>query len=161
MQSSMNPDSLICKVCGTEYNVEHAQRLDWQNSLTTRHWLQTFGIVTTMCGSSAAAWIIIQSVEGPIIRMLSVSAALLVIYVCIRCVLKINLLIVNYNNLVMINLLFDCRFLSLNTVVAYQRAKISSVNIIGVTDHNTKNGSVPTISNTVAGNLPKSQPTTV
>ncbi|KAK0082492.1 hypothetical protein PV325_010287 [Microctonus aethiopoides] len=138
VESSMNPDSLMCKVCGTEYNVEHASRLDWQNSLTPRHWLQTFGIVTMMCGSSAAAWILIQLVESPIIRMLAAGAALLIIYICIR-------------------------FLSLNTVVAYQRAKISSLNIVGASDDNgnTKVGPVSTISNTVTVNLPKSQPTTV
>ncbi|XP_012272735.1 uncharacterized protein LOC105695570 isoform X2 [Orussus abietinus] len=105
VESSMNADSLACKVCGSKYNVEHATRLDWQNSLTFRHCLQTIAIVTTMCGSSAAAWVLIQLVEGPIIRMLAAGAALLVMYVCIR-------------------------FLSLNTVVAYQRAKISSVNIV-------------------------------
>ena len=84
LQSSMNADSLACKVCGSKYNVEHATRLDWQNGLTPRHWLQTIAIVTTMCGSSAAAWILIQLVEGPIVRMLAAGTALLVMYVCIR-----------------------------------------------------------------------------
>jgi von Hippel-Lindau disease tumor supressor len=86
LQSSTNVDSLTCKVCGTLYNVEHASRLDWQNSLTPRHWLQTIGIVVTMCASSAAAWILIQLVEDPIIRMLAAGAALLIMYVCIRYV---------------------------------------------------------------------------
>ncbi|CAL7944380.1 unnamed protein product [Xylocopa violacea] len=79
VESSVNADSLACKVCGTPYNVEHASRLDWQNSITSRHCLQTIAIVTTMCGSSAAAWTLIQLVEGPIIRMLAAGTALLVI----------------------------------------------------------------------------------
>jgi len=82
----VNADSLICKVCNAKYNVEHASRLDWQNGLTPRHCLQTIAIVTTMCASSAAAWIIIQLVEGPIIRMLAAGTALLIMYVCIRYV---------------------------------------------------------------------------
>lgn len=84
VQSSVNADNLLCKVCGARYNVEHANRLDWQNSITSRHCLQTIAIVTTMCGSSAAAWTLIQLVEGPIIRMLAAGTALLVMYVCIR-----------------------------------------------------------------------------
>ena len=83
-------DSLTCKVCGTKYNVEHASKLDWQHSLTPRHWLQTFAIVTTMCGSSAAAWVLIQLVEGPIIRMMAAGTALLIMYVCIRYVIIYN-----------------------------------------------------------------------
>lgn len=83
-QSSINADSLTCKVCGTNYNVEHASKLDWQNGITSRHCLQTMAIVTTMCGSSAAAWTLIQLVEGPIIRMLAAGTALLIMYVCIR-----------------------------------------------------------------------------
>ncbi|XP_031780478.1 uncharacterized protein LOC100118313 isoform X2 [Nasonia vitripennis] len=128
VESSTNVDSLTCKVCNTRYNVEHASRLDWQNGLTPRHWLQTIGIVVTMCGSSAAAWILIQLVEDPIIRMLAAGAALLIMYVCIR-------------------------FLSLNTVVAYQRAKISSLNIVSA--ENTLGAQVSTISHSVSVDLAK------
>lgn len=132
VESSVNADSLTCKICGTNYNVEHANRLDWQNSLTTKHWLQTIGIVTTMCASSAAAWTVIELVEGPIIRMLAAGAALLVMYVCIR-------------------------FLSLNTVVAYQRAKILSLNIVN-SDNNGTATHVATISHTVSVDLTKAEP---
>ncbi|XP_011501052.1 PREDICTED: uncharacterized protein LOC105364741 [Ceratosolen solmsi marchali] len=128
VESSTNVDSLTCKICGTLYNVEHASRLDWQNSLTPRHWLQTIGIVVTMCASSAAAWILIQLVEDPIIRMLAAGAALLIMYVCIR-------------------------FLSLNTVVAYQRAKISSLNIVSA--ENASETQVSTISRCVSVDLAK------
>ncbi|XP_031847247.1 uncharacterized protein LOC116433376 [Nomia melanderi] len=134
VESSVNADSLTCKVCGTQYNVEHANRLDWQNSMTSRHCLQTIAIVTTMCGSSAAAWTLIQLVEGPIIRMFAAGTALLVMYVCIR-------------------------FLSLNTVVAYQRAKISSLNIISSDTNGTAH--VSTISHTVCVDLAKSETATI
>ncbi|KZC12184.1 E3 ubiquitin-protein ligase MARCH5 [Dufourea novaeangliae] len=134
VESSVNADSLTCKVCGTQYNVEHASRLDWQNSITSRHCLQTIAIVTTMCGSSAAAWTLIQLVEGPIIRMFAAGTALLVMYVCIR-------------------------FLSLNTVVAYQRAKISSLNIISTDSNGTAH--VSTISHTVCVDLAKSETATI
>lgn len=134
VESSVNADNLLCKVCGARYNVEHANRLDWQNSITSRHCLQTIAIVTTMCGSSAAAWTLIQLVEGPIIRMLAAGTALLVMYVCIR-------------------------FLSLNTVVAYQRAKISSLNIISSDNNGTAH--VSTISHTVCVDLAKSETATI
>ncbi|CAD1477625.1 unnamed protein product [Heterotrigona itama] len=134
VESSINADSLTCKVCGTKYNVEHASKLDWQTGITSRHCLQTIAIVTTMCGSSAAAWTLIQLVEGPIIRMFAAGTALLVMYVCIR-------------------------FLSLNTVVAYQRAKISSLNIIS-SDSNG-NAHVSTISHTVCVDLVKSETATI
>lgn len=134
VESSVNTDNLSCKVCGARYNVEHANRLDWQNSITSRHCLQTIAIVTTMCGSSAAAWTLIQLVDGPIIRMLAAGTALLVMYVCIR-------------------------FLSLNTVVAYQRAKISSLNIIG--SDNNGSAHVSTISHTVCVDLAKSETATI
>ncbi|XP_058806256.1 uncharacterized protein LOC131672801 [Phymastichus coffea] len=128
VESSKNLDSLTCKVCGTQYNVEHATRLDWQNGLTPRHWLHTIGLVVTMCGSAAAAWITIQLVEDPFIRMLAAGAALLIIYVCIKC-------------------------FSVNTVVAYQRAKISSLNIVNV--DNSGDTQVSTISHSVSVELAK------
>ncbi|EZA56197.1 hypothetical protein DMN91_000521 [Ooceraea biroi] len=138
VESSVNADSLVCKVCNTKYNVEHASRLDWQNSLTPRHCLQTIAIVTMMCASSAAAWIVIQLVEGPIIRMLAAGTALLIMYVCIR-------------------------FLSMNTVVAYQRAKISSLNIVNSDSESSNSGTaqVATISHTVSVDLTKSDMATI
>ncbi|XP_018359444.1 PREDICTED: uncharacterized protein LOC108758803 isoform X2 [Trachymyrmex cornetzi] len=136
VESSVNADSLVCKVCNTKYNVEHASRLDWQNSLTPRHCLQTIAIVTTMCASSAAAWIVIQLVEGPIIRMLAAGSALLIIYVCIR-------------------------FLSVNTVVAYQRAKISSLNIVNSGSESNITAQVTTISHTISVDVTKSDMATI
>ncbi|XP_070160893.1 uncharacterized protein [Polyergus mexicanus] len=136
VESSVNADSLICKVCNAKYNVEHASRLDWQNSLTPRHCLQTIAIVTMMCASSAAAWVVIQLVEGPIIRMLAAGTALLIMYVCIR-------------------------FLSLNTVVAYQRAKISSLNIVNSDSESSGTAHVTTISHTISVDVTKSDVATI
>ncbi|XP_025267326.1 uncharacterized protein LOC105257556 [Camponotus floridanus] len=136
VESFVNADSLICKVCNTKYNVEHASRLDWQNSLTPRHGLQTIAIVTTMCASSAAAWVVIQFVEGSIIRMFAAGTALLIMYVCIR-------------------------FLSLYTVVAYQRAKISSLNIVNSDSENNGTAHVTTISHTNSVDLMKSDMVTI
>lgn len=124
VESSTNPDSLRCKVCGSDYQVEHGTRLDWQHGFTAQHWLQTAAIVTCMCVSIAGAWVTIQLFEDPVIRMLAAGGALLIQYICVR-------------------------FLGLNTVVAYQRAKVSALNI--------KGGPVETISGTVAVDMPNSQ----
>ncbi|XP_049940470.1 uncharacterized protein LOC126416704 isoform X1 [Schistocerca serialis cubense] len=121
VESSVNSDSLKCKVCGAAYQVERGSRLDWQHGFTTKHWLQTAATVTCMCLSAAGAWVTIQLFEDSAIRMLAAGAALLVQYACVR-------------------------FLGLNTVVAYQRAKVSALNIMG--------GHVSTISETVAVDIP-------
>ncbi|XP_066999681.1 uncharacterized protein [Anabrus simplex] len=123
VESSTNPDCLSCKVCGAAYQVERSNHLDWQHGFTTQHWLQTAAIVTCMCVSAAGAWVTIQLFEDPVIRMLAAGSALLIQYVCIR-------------------------FLGLNTVVAYQRAKTSALNIVG-------GGHVATISETVAVDISK------
>lgn len=81
----MDSDSLSCKVCRTKYQVEHSERFDWHNSMTQRHVLQTVGIITIMCTTATGACLLIQFVEGPIIKMVAAGVALLVTYVCIRC----------------------------------------------------------------------------
>lgn len=80
----MDVDNLTCKVCGTKYNVEHAERLDWQNGLTPKHCLQTIALVVIMCVSLAGVWILIQFVDSPAIRMLAAGTELLVVYVCVK-----------------------------------------------------------------------------
>lgn len=77
-----------------------------------------------MCVSAIGAWVTIQLFEDPVIRMLAAGSALLIQYVCVR-------------------------FLGLNTVVAYQRAKVSALSIVGGSGH------VATISETVAVDIPK------
>ncbi|XP_012266455.1 uncharacterized protein LOC105692075 isoform X3 [Athalia rosae] len=132
VESSMDADSLACKVCGTKYNVERANRLDWQNGWTLHEWLHSIAIVSVMVASSYGVWVLIQLVEGPIIRMLAAGTALLIIYVCIR-------------------------FLGLNTVVAYQRAKISSLKI-NTADNNSQ---VTTISLHISTDAPKQEGITI
>lgn len=158
----MNADSLICKVCNAKYNVEHASRLDWQNGLTPRHCLQTIAIVTVMCASSAAAWIVIQLVEGPIIRMLAAGTALLIMYVCIRYVNTLVSRKITESVLYGLTEIARFRFLSMNTVVAYQRAKISSLNIVNSDSENSSGTAhVATISHTVSVDLTKSDMATI
>ncbi|KAF4521572.1 hypothetical protein B566_EDAN001292 [Ephemera danica] len=98
--------NLRCKVCGSCYQVERGSRLDWQQGFTPQHWLRTAAIVTAMCLSGAGAWVLVQLYTEPGLRLLAIGFALLVIYVGIR-------------------------FLGLNTVTAYQRAKVSALNIMG------------------------------
>ncbi|XP_063238059.1 uncharacterized protein LOC134539731 isoform X2 [Bacillus rossius redtenbacheri] len=117
VESASNPDSLRCKVCDTAYRVERGDRLDWQHGFTAQHWLQTAAIATCMCVSAAGAWVTIQVFDDVVIRCLAAGSALLI------------------------------QFLGLHTVVAYQRAKVSAVSILG--------GHVSTISETVAVDIPK------
>lgn len=53
------------------------------------------------------------------------------------------------------------RFLSLNTVVAYQRAKISSLNIVNSDSENSGTAHVTTISHTISVDLTKSDMATI
>nr|CAD7407806.1 unnamed protein product [Timema cristinae] len=122
VESAHNPDSLRCKVCNSPYQVQRGEHLDWQHGFTTQHWLQTAAIVTCMCVSAAGAWVTIQLFEDAVIRCLAAGSALLIQYVCVR-------------------------FLGLHTVVAYQRAKVSALSIVG--------SHVSTISETVAVDIPK------
>nr|CAD7264010.1 unnamed protein product [Timema shepardi] len=122
VESAPNPDSLRCKVCNSPYQVQRGEHLDWQHGFTTQHWLQTAAIVTCMCVSAAGAWVTIQLFEDAVIRCLAAGSALLIQYVCVR-------------------------FLGLHTVVAYQRAKVSALSIVG--------SHVSTISETVAVDIPK------
>lgn len=126
METSANAE-YACKVCGCKYNVQHTTRLDWGQGFTSQHWGITALVVTSMCVSVAGAWVVIQLFEDPYIRMFSASVALLVIYICIR-------------------------FLGVNTVDAYQRAKVGALNIISGSENH-----VSTISETVAVDIPKQQ----
>lgn len=101
-----NKEALSCKVCKCPYEVEQTQKLDWQNGFNAQHWLKTGLIVTVMCVAGAGAWATIQLFNDQYIRMLAASLAVLVWYVC-------------------------ARFLGVNTAVAYQRAKVSGLNIVG------------------------------
>ncbi|XP_013137856.1 PREDICTED: uncharacterized protein LOC106102817 [Papilio polytes] len=105
IESATTPDGLKCKVCNTPYIVQKTNRVEWERGFTCAHWLRTALAVAGVCGAGAAAWLLVQLFPSPVVRVLCAGAALLVCYVAIR-------------------------FLSMNTVIAYQRAKVSSLRII-------------------------------
>ena len=72
---------------------------------TTKHWIGTAGVVSVMVVASGGCWAAIQIYSEAWIRTLAVGLALLVQYICLR-------------------------FLGLNTVTAYQRAKVYGVKIM-------------------------------
>lgn len=80
-------------------------RLEWEKGFTIQHWSKTVILITLMCIAGASAWVVIQLYVDPLIRVMTVGVAVLIGYVCIKC-------------------------LGENTVVAYQRAKVSSINIV-------------------------------
>lgn len=85
-QSANNPSALICKVCQTPYQVETKAR-SWSQinvAITPWHWAQTAGLVLLMCGSVGGACAIIKFYEDSGIRLLAVSVALLIVYICCR-----------------------------------------------------------------------------
>lgn len=128
VESAASPDGLKCKVCNTPYIVQETNRVVWERGFTVAHWARTALAVACMCGAGAAAWMCVQLAASPVARVLAAGAALLVCYVAIR-------------------------FLGMNTVSAYQRAKVSSLRILTeplteITGHSDQ-GQLSTISNTV------------
>ncbi|BFF94240.1 uncharacterized protein DMAD_11929 [Drosophila madeirensis] len=96
---------LSCKVCGHPYEIEKSKKLEWDKGFTIQHWSKTVILITLMCVTGAAAWVVIQMYVDPLVRVMTVGVAVLIGYVCVKC-------------------------LGENTVVAYQRAKVSSINIV-------------------------------
>ncbi|XP_052756278.1 uncharacterized protein LOC113511201 isoform X1 [Galleria mellonella] len=105
VESAANQDGLKCKVCNTPYIVQETNRVEWERGFTCVHWVRTAFAVACMCGAGAAAWVAVQLFASPVVRVLAAGAALLVCYVAVR-------------------------FLGMNTVTAYQRAKVSSLQIL-------------------------------
>jgi len=68
------------------YQVERSSRLDWQHGFTAQQVVTTASLVTIMCVSAAAAWVVIQLFEDSYIRMLAAGMALIVLYLCVRLV---------------------------------------------------------------------------
>lgn len=85
-------------------------RLNWERGFTIQHWTKTVILISLMCITGATAWVIIQLNENPIVRVLTAGFAILIGYVCVK-------------------------LLGENTVTAYQRAKVSSVQIYAVTSN--------------------------
>ncbi|CAH2097510.1 unnamed protein product [Euphydryas editha] len=105
VESATTPDGLKCKVCNTPYIVQETNRVEWQRGFTWGHWMRTVLSVACICGAAGAAWVLIQLFTTPVPRVLAAGGALLVCYVAVR-------------------------FLGMNTVMAYQRAKVSSLKIL-------------------------------
>lgn len=105
VESAASPDNLKCKVCQQNYVLEKGHT--WLPAgFTARSWFYTFAIVTCMCGSAVGVWAVIQLVEEPGIRMLTVGVCVIIFYVCLK-------------------------FLGFNAVTAYQRARVSAVKVLG------------------------------
>jgi len=107
VESADNPEALKCKVCSAPYMVEKGSQFSLSHGFTPRQWLQTASLVTMMCMSLGGSWAVIQLYSEPWIRMLAVGIALLIQYLCLRS-------------------------LGLNTVTAYQRAKVSALKIVSL-----------------------------
>lgn len=80
-------------------------RLYWERGFTINHWAKTIILLSTILITGGFAWVIIQTYVDPIIRVLTAGIAILIGYVCIK-------------------------LLGENTVIAYHRAKVSSINIM-------------------------------
>ena len=97
-------------------------------AITPMHWAQTAGLVLLMSSSIGGACAIIKFYEDSGIRLLAVSVALLIVYICCRWVFYYSL---NnsawYSNVLAMPFI---RFLGLNTIMAYQRAKVSAFKIV-------------------------------
>jgi len=124
VESSDNPESLKCKVCNQSYEVERGSQFSLAQGFTTKHWIGTAGVVAVMVAAAGGCWAAIQIYSEAWIRMLAVGLALLVQYICLR-------------------------FLGLNTVTAYQRAKVYGLKIV----NKSLNRGVPQL-NTVSGEVP-------
>lgn len=127
VESAATADGLKCKVCNSPYEVQQSHTVELSRGFTAGHWARTALGVGCMCGAGATAWLAVQLYTSPVVRVMAAGAALLVCYVALR-------------------------FLGMNTVTAYQRAKVSSLKIL--TDPLTEqsvsdNDQVATISRSV------------
>jgi len=107
VESADNPDALKCKVCSAEYMVEKGSQFSLANGFTAKQWMQTASMVTMICLATGGAWAVIQIYSEPWIRILAVGGACFIIYICLR-------------------------FLGLNTLTAYQRARVSALKIVNL-----------------------------
>jgi len=95
-----NPDNLTCGVCKLPYEVERdSSQFSLAQGFTPVHWVVTATTVFIMVSAAGGCWAAIQIYSEAWIRMVAVGLALLIQYICLR-------------------------FLGLNTVTAYQRAKV-------------------------------------
>ena len=101
-----NPDNLTCGVCKQPYEVERdSSQFSLAQGFTPVHWVVTASTVLVMVTAAGGCWAAIQIYSEAWIRMVAVGLALLIQYICLR-------------------------FLGLNTVTAYQRAKVYGLKIM-------------------------------
>ncbi|XP_040572038.1 uncharacterized protein [Lepeophtheirus salmonis] len=105
VESADNPDALKCKVCSAEYMVEKGSTFSLKQGFTPLQWVQTVSLVSAMCIASGGGWAICYFYPQSTVKLLIVGANLV-----LQCVFL--------------------RFLGLNTVSAYQRAKVSAMKIV-------------------------------
>lgn len=86
----------------------------WEKGFTIQHWAKTVILVTLMCVTTAGAWVIIHVYVDPIVRILTAGSAVIIGYVCIK-------------------------MLGENTMSAYQRAKVSSIDIVATSPTDSLN----------------------
>jgi len=128
VESADNPDSLTCKVCKQAYEVERGSQFSLTQGFTTKHWIGTAGVVFIMMMAAGGCWAAVQIYSEAYIKCLAVGLALLVQYICLR-------------------------FLGLNTVTAYQRAKVYGLKIMNRgLNRNNNNHNVAEYSDNVTGN---------
>lgn len=85
MESCSNPEHVKCKVCKEQYRVQSGEF--WLPSgLTISHWVQTAFIIFIMCSAAIGVCIIVKLFEHLYVRTISVGAAILVEYICLRFV---------------------------------------------------------------------------
>lgn len=63
-------------------------RVRWDRAFTTQQWLYTCVLVTCMTVAGVAAWVVIQIFESPIVRVLTAGVSLLIVYVCVKWVIR-------------------------------------------------------------------------
>jgi len=105
VESADNPESLTCKVCNQAYEVERGSQFSLAQGFTTKHWIGTAGVVSVMVMAAGGCWAATYLYTQAWVKCLAVGLALLVQYICLR-------------------------FLGLNTVTAYQRAKVYGLKIM-------------------------------
>ncbi|VVC91325.1 unnamed protein product [Leptidea sinapis] len=123
IESYGTPDCMKCKVCNTPYVVEETNRLVWERGFTCVHFLRTILAFICMSCTGLFAWVIVQFYPTPVTRVLCTGGALLICYVA-------------------------ARYLGINTLIAYRRARVASIRIVTEQLDQT-NEQLSTISKTV------------
>lgn len=86
MEAYSSPSASVhCKVCGTPYRVEHSSELICLPAgLTIVHWMKTAAIVTTMAVTLTGSCLMVKTFTHMYVKTISVGAAILVEYICLR-----------------------------------------------------------------------------